>query len=111
MAGSFGVIRAGDDQGPMSAYLIALTVDDCNRNGTPDDCDIDSGASEDVNLNALPDECETFAVFEACMAGPVDSPGSLWYRNPDECRRAFDHNTDGHVDLRDWAIKTTLEDD
>lgn len=107
VAGSFAAIQGGVNSGPMSVFLIALTVDDCNRNGTPDDCDITNGTSVDSNLNGLPDECERVAVFLACMAGPVDDPGSLWYRNPDECRRAFDNNADGQVDLRDWALQTS----
>jgi hypothetical protein len=31
---------------------------DCNLNGTPDGCDILSGASQDANRNGVPDECE-----------------------------------------------------
>jgi hypothetical protein len=31
---------------------------DCNHNGTPDFCDIVSGASADCQLNGAPDECE-----------------------------------------------------
>ncbi|MBN1885088.1 MAG: hypothetical protein JW876_06155, partial [Candidatus Krumholzibacteriota bacterium] len=31
---------------------------DCNGNGTLDECDISSGASEDLNGNGVPDECE-----------------------------------------------------
>jgi cytochrome c peroxidase len=31
---------------------------DCNRNGIPDDCDIQSGTCTDVNNNTVPDLCE-----------------------------------------------------
>ena len=31
--------------------------DDCNLNGVPDECDIDSDFSEDVDRNGVPDEC------------------------------------------------------
>jgi hypothetical protein len=32
---------------------------DCDLNGVPDECDIDSGRSADCNANAMPDECES----------------------------------------------------
>ena len=31
---------------------------DCNGNGVPDSCDIDSGTSADLDANGVPDECE-----------------------------------------------------
>ncbi len=31
---------------------------DCNGNGIPDECDINSGYSQDLNQNGVPDECE-----------------------------------------------------
>ncbi len=31
---------------------------DCNGNGLPDSCDIDSGTSADLDANGVPDECE-----------------------------------------------------
>jgi len=47
----------GEDSG--SVYLPqAVAAIDCNKNGTPDDCDILDGTSLDVNLNGIPDECE-----------------------------------------------------
>lgn len=33
-------------------------VKDCNENGTPDECDIDSLTSDDVNGDGVPDECQ-----------------------------------------------------
>ena len=36
-----------------------LTFSDCNKNGTPDDCDISLGKSKDCDLNKVPDECQT----------------------------------------------------
>ena len=35
-----------------------LESNDCNGNGIPDDCDIETGASLDCNANDWPDECE-----------------------------------------------------
>jgi hypothetical protein len=34
-----------------------LPFNDCNSNGIPDECDIDSGTSTDLNGNGVPDEC------------------------------------------------------
>ncbi|MBX3729234.1 MAG: hypothetical protein KF858_08615 [Candidatus Sumerlaeia bacterium] len=34
------------------------TDQDCNRNGIPDECDIANGTSQDVNRNGIPDECQ-----------------------------------------------------
>ena len=44
------VVRAVSDPG--------LGYVDCNENGVPDACDIDSGDSGDTNDNGVPDECE-----------------------------------------------------
>ncbi len=45
----------------IGAYEFGSTpppLDDCNKNGVPDLCDIDSGTSPDDNANGVPDECE-----------------------------------------------------
>jgi hypothetical protein len=45
-------------------------VPDCNANGILDECDIDSGYSQDLNNNGIPDECEG-------LVGPAGgAPGS-----------------------------------
>ena len=31
---------------------------DCNGNGTPDDCDISAGTSQDIDANGVPDDCQ-----------------------------------------------------
>jgi len=36
-----------------------LTFSDCNKNGTPDDCDISLGKSKDCDKNKVPDECQS----------------------------------------------------
>ena len=38
--------------------LAAVTDNDCNANGIPDECDITAATSTDVNANGVPDECE-----------------------------------------------------
>jgi hypothetical protein len=85
----------------ITSYAYGLTNDDCNANLVPDDCDLSDATSLDENRNAIPDECERSAVFFACLAGPEDPPGTFWNRNSIDCRRAFDGNADGFVDLRD----------
>ena len=35
-------------------------VADCNENGIPDQCDLESGTSDDCDDNGVPDECEGF---------------------------------------------------
>ncbi|MBD3348595.1 MAG: T9SS type A sorting domain-containing protein, partial [Candidatus Eisenbacteria bacterium] len=41
-----------------SALGAGWWTTDCNSNGIPDDCDIESGISPDTNENGIPDECE-----------------------------------------------------
>lgn len=96
------VVRAGRSGDPwITGYAYGLTSDDCNANLVPDECDIADANSLDENTNAIPDECERSAVFLACLAGPEKPPGTFWNRNSIDCRRAFDGNADGFVDLRD----------
>ncbi|MCH8150586.1 MAG: hypothetical protein IH987_21855, partial [Planctomycetes bacterium] len=52
---------------PLAGLQQAVAVD-CNRNGVPDDCDVDCGLpgclqyacgrSDDIDDNGVPDECE-----------------------------------------------------
>ncbi len=50
---------------------------DCNANNTPDDCDLDSGASEDCNENGRLDECDIAEGWSAdCNSDNI----------PDECQ-------------------------
>ncbi len=62
-------------EGYLDWYLhrnYASTATDCNLNGIPDSCDIDSGASTDVDGDGLPDECAP-----VCSAGDVDCDGDV----------------------------------
>ena len=59
---------------------------DCNENGTPDLCDIDSGDSEDVDGDGLPDECR-------CEPTEPDQEIS--------CEDGADNDCDGEVDETD----------
>ena len=53
-------------------------VTDCNGNGIPDDCEIESGDVTDCNANAVPDDCD--------IAGGGDTNQNGL---PDECDRVF----------------------
>jgi hypothetical protein len=39
-------------------FTADANFEDCNQNGVPDSCDINSQASEDFNNNGIPDECD-----------------------------------------------------
>ena len=51
-----------DDGNGLEAGAVYITSGsefiDCNKNLSPDDCDIASGASLDVNSDGIPDECQ-----------------------------------------------------
>ncbi|MCP4249667.1 MAG: hypothetical protein GY778_21715, partial [bacterium] len=80
---------------------------DCNTNGTLDECDIATGASEDCSGTGVPDECElgdsngdgavdlrNFADFQVCF--PLPGP-------PSAACCLFDFEPDGDVDLDDYS--------
>lgn len=52
---------------------------DCNGNGLPDGCDVDSGSSLDLDGDRIPDECSGVSVFCLCdtaaPCGNVDPSG------------------------------------
>ncbi|MBN1491704.1 MAG: family 10 glycosylhydrolase [Phycisphaerae bacterium] len=63
------------------------TIDDCNSNDIPDECDTDCGApgcdlhdcggSPDANTNSIPDECEATVLFvDAAASGAAN--GTSW---------------------------------
>ncbi len=56
IAGSRFDNDAGNDSG--SVYVFALESEDCNDNGTLDECDIFGSTSNDCNANGIPDDCE-----------------------------------------------------
>ena len=55
------------------------TTPDCNNNSVPDTCDIESGTARDCNLNNVPDSCDIAA-------------------------GALDENSDGRIDLCNYAL-------
>ena len=81
---------------------------DCDGDGLPDDCAIAAGLASDANTNGMPDTCECPAINEIgeaqitqlleCVAGPAAS-----YPADAVICRCFDFDSDGDVDLRDFA--------
>ncbi len=65
-AGTTYLIRVNGWNGSSGSFTLSITGPncellaggDCNLNDVPDECDIDSGLSDDINLNGIPDECE-----------------------------------------------------
>jgi len=53
---------------------------DCNHNGLPDECDIQSGFSQDVNGNGVPDSCEVSGTCATCSG---DVTGDHWVNGRD----------------------------
>ena len=51
---------------------------DCNRNGTPDECDIEAGTSRDVDNDGLPDECG-----QPFQRADTNGNGEPRYQRPD----------------------------
>jgi hypothetical protein len=82
--------------GPSSgaAYVFAPSIEDCNTNGYPDECDIENGFSPDLNSNGVPDECE-------CAAMAVRS-----YRTHGSAGELYlDMGTTGGVEPRQGGIQ------
>ncbi len=108
----------GVGEGPIWSFTTAA-VQDCNHNGIPDSQDIAVGASLDCNGNLMPDECDTIAGgdyypdgnvdmldlpgFIDCTAGPGATPAPTVPDCLSACLAAFDFDSDGSVDLRDYS--------
>ena len=90
--------------------LITVNVDqtDCNANGTPDVCEIASGAASDCNSNGIPDECEADCngngTPDDCDIASGTSLDTNGNGTPDECETQFqrgDANASGNVNVTD----------
>jgi len=105
-----------DDFGYNSgaAYVFRYPPEDCNRNGTPDLCDLADGTSSDCNDNLIPDECESTEdcndnnaadICDLATGASMDcnANGTL-----DECDiaggTAEDCNENGMIDLCEVAL-------
>ncbi|MFN0242218.1 MAG: thrombospondin type 3 repeat-containing protein [Planctomycetota bacterium] len=56
-----------DADGIGNLCAMVQGTPDCNRNGIPDDCDVEFGQSTDLNGNQVPDECETEGGTSYCF--------------------------------------------
>ena len=95
------------------------TSEDCNENGVPDECDIANWA-EDCDHNGVPDGCQATHIgdmdfsavidlgdvpgLEACMTGPCESAACVDALGTDPCCDLVDFDSDGDIDLADFAI-------
>jgi acetylornithine deacetylase/succinyl-diaminopimelate desuccinylase-like protein len=70
-------------------YDACDSINDCNRNDVPDECDIDAGTSADCDLNGRPDECEedcnANGVKDSCDIDAGTSQDANGNVVPDEC--------------------------
>ncbi|MBI5762590.1 MAG: thrombospondin type 3 repeat-containing protein [Planctomycetes bacterium] len=80
-------------------------TNDCNANGIPDDCDIESGISQDCNSNGIPDSCEPSGndcnnngVLDSCDIASGSSSDCNQDQIPDECQPVLDADGDGIQD-------------
>jgi len=77
------------------SFRLTLTINDCNNNNLPDECDIEQGAP-DCNTNGVPDECEPGATTD-CNTNGVD----------DVCEEFADCNGNGALDECDIGFGTS----
>ena len=92
-------------------YMIRALALDCNGNGAWDQCDIDSGFSQDSNNDGIPYECQpTCALADATGNGVIDVDDLLTVINswgacdppPSECNGDVTGN--GVVDVDDLLM-------
>ena len=115
---------------PDNCDITAGTASDCNSNGIPDSCDIASGHSADLNGDARPDECEADcnhnnkpdpwevatnqtpdcnnnSVPDSCDIESGTARDCNLNGVPDSCdiaAGALDENSDGRIDLCNYAL-------
>ena len=116
LGGNTAIVGSPDDTesgfAAGAAHLYAVSaLDDCNRNGVADGCDIDGGTSDDVNGNGVPDECDPiFRRGDANqdqsldIADPILLLGFLFADDSVGCPAALDANDDEGVDIADAIL-------
>jgi hypothetical protein len=93
--------------------------EDCNGKGTPDGCDLGHGTSQDCNGNFVPDECDIASGFSAdanlngvpdecevscCVAGGKEQPRVLVTKyKGDDCTATSNSQEPGSVTCEDYA--------
>ncbi len=96
------------DEGTLDSITLDFfsfqVSEDCNGNGVPDDCDLNSGTSNDCNTNAIPDDCEDCngnSLADSCDIADGTSPDCNSNAIPDECEGFRDCNSNGVLDACD----------
>jgi hypothetical protein len=73
-----GVFAVGGGVDSPTYIAFADLGNDCNRNGSPDDCDIADGRERDRDGNGMPDSCEPCVRNPAWVCdGDVDGNGAV----------------------------------
>lgn len=104
-----GIVGAPfSDEGAVDsgAARFLLWASDCNGNGVPDRCDIDSGAASDINEDGIPDSCGG-VIYDLDQSGGVDfGDVAVMLLDLGACASPCpsDLNGDGSVDLGDIAL-------
>ncbi|MCA9249794.1 MAG: FG-GAP repeat protein [Phycisphaerales bacterium] len=91
--GDLDALSASQNDDKIAWYKNS-TINDCNNNKVPDDCDIASGTSTDFNQNSVPDECEDCNMnhildYLELVNNDCNSNGI-----PDECDEAVSESKD-----------------
>jgi hypothetical protein len=85
---------------------MTLIEADCNDNGVPDDCDIDSGLARDFNRNYVIDDCECWCDLNVDGAVDLSDLATLLAHYNETDNPGFDKgdlDADGDVDLNDLS--------
>ncbi len=70
------VLDSDDPQTPEYSFFVKVNATtDCNENGIEDDADIANGTSEDCNSDGTPDECEADSDGDGVIDGCDRCPG------------------------------------
>ena len=119
--GDFIVADLGNDTLFRVTPAVAA-LEDCNTNGTPDECDIAAGTSPDCDADGIPDECELAGndcnvngFPDDCDIGAGTSQDCNANGVPDECDiaggTAADCNSNGIPDQCEIAGGTAADCD
>ncbi|HNO80431.1 MAG TPA: VCBS repeat-containing protein, partial [Phycisphaerae bacterium] len=111
--GDLDVVSASDSDNKI-AWYENIALNDCNQNGTLDECDIDGATSTDCNNNSMPDECEIMSgALGDCNSNGLPDECELDQNDcnsnaiPDECE--LDCNLNGVPDECDIANSSSSD--
>lgn len=108
-----------DGSGGEALFAFPVTItpalsNDCNRNGSPDDCDLRDGVSVDDDRDGIPDECPQSPIFHR---GDVDGDGTVAIADAvrilshlflggaeSKCREAADADNSARLEVTDAIV-------